>query len=80
MDENEKVEIGFVTCRDLLVVLIYGPCGVDNCIVVLIQDVNEDCEEWKLFCLISNARYYGSAIGIKVFWPYKYLFLNDEVV
>jgi hypothetical protein len=52
MDENEKVEIGFVTCRDLLVVLIYGPCGVDNCIVVLIQDVNEDCEEWKLFCLV----------------------------
>jgi hypothetical protein len=28
----------------------------------------------------SNARYYGSAIGMKVFWPYKYLLLNDEVV
>jgi hypothetical protein len=27
-------------CKDLLVVPIYGPCGVENCIVVWIEVVN----------------------------------------
>jgi len=44
VDENEKVKITFGTCRDPLVVLIYGPCGVENCIVVLIEAVNDECE------------------------------------
>jgi hypothetical protein len=42
--------------------------------------VNEDCEQWKLFCLVPSVRYCGLAVGIKVFWPYKYLPMNDEVV
>jgi hypothetical protein len=62
MDKTERVKIGFVTCRDLLVVPIYGPCGVENCIVVLIEDVNEDCEEWKLLCLVPSAKYCESTI------------------
>jgi hypothetical protein len=45
VDENERVNIGIGTCRDLLVVPIYGPYGVDNCIVVLIEVMNEDCEQ-----------------------------------
>jgi len=44
VDENEKVNISFGTYRDPLVVLIYGPYGVENCIVVLIEDVNDECE------------------------------------
>jgi hypothetical protein len=51
-NNNEKVKIGFETSRDQLIVLIYGPCGVENCIVVLIEGLNEKCEQWKLFCLI----------------------------
>jgi hypothetical protein len=43
-DDNENVKIGFGTYRDPLVVLIYGPCGVENFIVVLIEDVNDECE------------------------------------
>jgi hypothetical protein len=44
VDENEKVKINFGTYRDQLVVIIYGSCGVENCIVVLIEAMNEDCE------------------------------------
>jgi hypothetical protein len=44
VDENERVKINFGTCRDQLVVPIYGSCGVENCIVVLIEVVNEDYE------------------------------------
>ncbi len=43
-DDNENVKIGFGTYRDPLVVLIYGPYGVENFIVVLIEDVNDECE------------------------------------
>jgi hypothetical protein len=60
--ENEKVKIGIRTCRDLLIVPIYGPCGVENCIVVLIEAMNEDCEQWKLFFLVPSARYYRSIV------------------
>jgi hypothetical protein len=52
-NENERVKIGFVTYRYLSIVPIYGPCGMENCIMVLIEDVNEDCEEWKLFYLVQ---------------------------
>jgi hypothetical protein len=68
MDENEKVKIGIKMCRDLSIVPIYGPCGMENCIMVLIKFVNEECEQWKLFCLVPSARYCGSAVGIEVFW------------
>jgi hypothetical protein len=47
--KNERVKIGVRTCRDLSIVCIYGPCGVENYIVVLVEIVHEDCEQWKLF-------------------------------
>ncbi len=40
--------------------------------------MHEDCEQWKLFCLV--VRYYKLTVGIVVFWPYKDLLMNDEVV
>ncbi len=45
VNENERVKIGIRMCRDLLVVLAYGPCGVENYLVVLIEFVNDDYEE-----------------------------------
>jgi hypothetical protein len=75
-NENEKVRIGIGTCNNLLVIPIYGPCGVGNCIVVLIEI--ENCEHRKLFYLIPSVRYYGLVVGIKVCWPCKYLSMNDE--
>jgi hypothetical protein len=44
VDENEKVNINIGTCRDPLVVHIYGPYGVDNCIVVLTKALTKDYE------------------------------------
>jgi hypothetical protein len=41
--------------------------------VVLIEAMNEDCEQRKLFYPIPSARYNGWSVGIKVFWPCKYL-------
>lgn len=43
--ENERVKIGVEMCRDPSIVLIYGPCGVENCMMVLIEIVHEDCEQ-----------------------------------
>lgn len=80
VDDNENVNIGIGTCRDLLVVPIYGPYGVDNCIVVLIEVMNEDREQIKLFRPIPSVRYFKSMVGIEVFWPCKYLLMNDEEV
>jgi len=74
------VRISIGTCTNLSVVLIYEPYGVENCIVVLIEVVNEDCEQWKLLCPIPSVKYYESIVGIDVFWPYKYLSMNDEEV
>jgi hypothetical protein len=48
--------------------------------MVLIEVVNEDCEQWKLLCPIPSVKYYESIVGIDVFWPYKYLSMNDEEV
>jgi hypothetical protein len=31
-DENEKVRIGIGMCKDSLIVPIYGPHGMENCI------------------------------------------------
>jgi hypothetical protein len=53
------VKIGIEMCKDLLVVLIYGPYGADNCIMVWIKTMNGDYEQQKLFCPIPSARYYG---------------------
>ncbi len=53
---------------------------MDNCIVVLIEAMNEDCEQQKLFCFVPNVRYFGSMVGIKDFWPCKHLSMNDEEV
>jgi hypothetical protein len=78
--ENERVKIGIKTCRDLSIVPIHGPCGMENCIIVLIEIVNENCEQRKLLYPIPSARYFGSIIRMEVFWPCKYLSMNDEVV
>jgi hypothetical protein len=59
VNKNERVKICFRTYRDSLVVPIYGPYGVENCIVVLIEAMNEDCEQRKLFYPIPSARYNG---------------------
>jgi hypothetical protein len=45
VDENERVKIGIGFCRDSSIVPIYEPCGVENCIVVLMESMNEDCEQ-----------------------------------
>ncbi len=74
------VRIGIGTCRIPSIVLICGPCGVENYMVVLIEIMNEDYEQWKLFCLVPSVRYYGSIMGIEVFWPYEYLSMNNEKV
>jgi hypothetical protein len=47
--KNERVRIGVRTCRDLLIVLRYGPCGVENCIMVLIETVHEGYEDRSYF-------------------------------
>jgi hypothetical protein len=39
------VKIGFETCRDWSVVPIYGPCGMENCIMDFIEALNEECEQ-----------------------------------
>jgi hypothetical protein len=44
MDENETMRIGIGTSRDSSIVPIYGPSGLEICIVVLIEVVNEDYE------------------------------------
>jgi hypothetical protein len=36
--------------------------------MVLIEVVNEDFERQKLLCLVLNVKYYGLAVGIKVFF------------
>jgi hypothetical protein len=33
-DKNERVKISFGTCRNPSIAPIYGPCGVENCILV----------------------------------------------
>jgi hypothetical protein len=64
VDENERLRIGIGTCRDLSVVPLYGPYGAKNCIVVLIEAVNEDCEQQKLFYRVPSVRYCESTMGI----------------
>jgi hypothetical protein len=54
-------------CKDLLGVPIYGPREWKNCIMVLIEAVNEDYEQHKLFYLVPSTKYYELTVGIKVF-------------
>ncbi len=44
LDFDVILRICIGMCGDPSVVLIYGTCGMENCIVVLIEVVNEDCE------------------------------------
>jgi hypothetical protein len=74
------MKIGIRMCKDPSLVSIYGLCGVENCMVVLIETMHEAFEKWKLFCLVSIAKYCGSIVGIEVFWPFKDLLLNYELV
>ncbi len=74
------MKIGIKMCKDSSIVPIDGPYGLEKCIVVLIEVVNDDCEQWKLLCPIPNVKYCRSTVGIEVFWPCKYLSMNDEVV
>jgi len=53
---------------------------MDNCIMVLIEVMNEDYEQHKLFFLVPSVRSCRSTVGIMVFWPRKYLLMNDEEV
>ncbi len=48
--------------------------------MVLIKAMNEDYEQQKLFCPIPSVRCCRSMVGMEVFWPYKYLSMNDEMV
>ncbi len=61
-DENEKVNICIRMCKDSSIVPIDGPCGMEKCIMVLIEAMNEDCEQWKLLYLVPNVKYYKSTI------------------
>jgi hypothetical protein len=48
--------------------------------MVIIEAMNEDCEQQKLFYPIPNVKYCRSVMGLKVFWPCKYVLMNDEEV
>jgi hypothetical protein len=55
-DENERVRIGIGTCRDLSMFFIYGFSGLGKCTTILIEAVNEDYEQWKLFYLVVSVK------------------------
>jgi hypothetical protein len=55
-------------------------CGVENCMVVSIGTVHEAFKERKLFCLAPTTRYCMSIVGMEVFWPFKDITLNDELI
>ncbi len=48
--------------------------------MVSIETVHEAFEEQKLFCPTSIARYCRSTVGMEVFWPFKDVSLNVELV
>ncbi len=48
--------------------------------MILIEIVLEAFEERKLFCSILTIKYYKSLVGMELFWPFKDLSMNDEVV
>ncbi len=48
--------------------------------MVIIETINDNCEQWKLFYPVPNVKYCRLAMGLKVFWPCKYVLMNDEEV
>jgi hypothetical protein len=48
--------------------------------VVSIGTVHEAFKERKLFCLAPTTRYCMSIVGMEVFWPFKDITLNDELI
>ncbi len=65
--KNEQVKIGIGTWRDPSFVWIYGPCGVENCMVVSIETMHEAFKEKKLFCLALTTRCCKLVVGMEVF-------------
>ncbi len=45
----------------------------------MFETMHEAFKEQKLFCPTPTTRYYGSMVGMEVFWPFKDLSLNDEL-
>jgi hypothetical protein len=74
------MKIGIKTCKYPSFVLIYGQSGMENCMVLLIEIVHEASKERKLFCLAPTTRYCRLVIRMEVFWPFKVLLCNDELV
>jgi hypothetical protein len=62
--KNEWLKIRIGTSRDPTLVLIYGPCKVENCMVVSSETMHEAFEEQKLFCPTPIAIYYGLTVGM----------------
>jgi hypothetical protein len=75
--DSEKVKIRIGTCRNPFLIPIYLNLGVETCIVVLIEVVFEAFEEHKPFIWTLVGRYFGSTIGMEVFWPLKDLSTDD---
>ncbi len=74
------MKIGIGTYKDASFVPIYGPCGVENYLMASIETMHEAFEKQKLFCPTPIAKYCESMIGMEVFWPFKNVFLNDELL
>jgi len=71
--------IGSGTCRDPFLIMKYDASRGETCIVVLIETMFESFEERKLFILMLAVRYFGLAIGMEIFWPFKDLSLDDAM-
>jgi len=48
--------------------------------VVSFETVHEVFEEQKLFCPTPKTKYCKLVVGMEVFWPFKDVSLNDELV
>jgi hypothetical protein len=44
VNDNEIMKISIGMCGDPSIVIMYGTCAMENCILVLIEVVNEDYE------------------------------------
>jgi hypothetical protein len=55
-NDNERVKINIETCNNPLVVPIYGPYEMENCLMVLIEVANEDYEWQKLLCRVLSTK------------------------
>jgi hypothetical protein len=57
--ENEWVKIGIRTCRNPSFVLIYGLCGMENCMVVSIEIMHEAFKERSYFAHLQQPNIVG---------------------